>query len=287
MRPISNAAAGLEVYELVTRIVVAVVLAPLFFIVLFFLPPVWLAVLIAAISAMASFELLRATKVAHHNGMYFYTAVAAAAIPIGCWLGYGLVVTQLAALLLVVTIFYIAIRLYDEERAVRFEDVLVCFFGGLMIPLALSALVLLKGMEHGRYLVLLPVICAFLTDAGAYFAGVFLGKHRGITKVSPNKSLEGYIGGILSGGVFLLVYGLILRQFAGLEVSLPIMAIYGLLGSGVTELGDLSFSLIKRQFGIKDYGNLLPGHGGMLDRFDSMTFAAPLLLILVELIPAF
>ena len=287
MRPTRAAAVGSEVCDLITRILVAVVLAPLFFVVLFFLPPVYLAVLVAAISAMASFELLRATKVAHHNGMYFYTALAAAAIPIGCWLGKGVLVTQLAALLLVVTIFYIAIRLYDEERAVRFEDVLVCFFGGLMIPLALSALVLLKGMEHGRFLVLLPVICAFLTDAGAYFTGVFLGKHRGITKVSPNKSLEGYIGGILSGGVFLLLYGLILQQFAGISVSLPVMAVYGLLGSGVTELGDLSFSLIKRQFGIKDYGNLLPGHGGMLDRFDSMTFAAPLLLILVEMIPAF
>ena len=164
---------------------------------------------------------------------------------------------------------------------------LLCFFGGLMIPMALSTLVVLKGMEHGRYLVLLPVLCAFLTDGGAYFAGVFLGKHRGITKVSPNKSLEGYIGGILSGALFLLLYGVILRQFAGLEVSLPVMAVYGLLGSAVTELGDLSFSLIKRQFGIKDYGNLLPGHGGMLDRFDSMTFAAPTLLILVTLLPAF
>ena len=80
---------------------------------------------------------------------------------------------------------------------------------------------------------------------------------------------------------------MILQQFAGLTVSLPIMAVYGLIGSTVTEVGDLSFSLIKRQFGIKDYGDLLPGHGGMLDRFDSMTFAAPTLLILVSLIPAF
>lgn len=272
---------------MLTRILVAVVLAPLFFIVLFCLDSIWLAALMAFICAMASFELLRATKVAHHNGMYFFTAISAAAIPVGCWLGLGALVVPVATVFLMLTLFGIAIRLYDEERAVRVEDVFMCIFGGLVIPLCLSALVELKCMERGQYLVLLPVICAFLTDAGAYFAGVFLGKHRGITKVSPNKSLEGYIGGILSGGIFLLLYGVLLQEFAGLAVSLPLMAVYGLIGSAVTEVGDLSFSLIKRQFGIKDYGNLLPGHGGMLDRFDSMTFAAPTLLILVVLIPAF
>ena len=109
---------------------------------------------------------------------------------------------------------------------------------------------------------LLPVICAFLTDAGAYFAGVFLGRHRGITKVSPNKSVEGYIGGILAGGLFLLLYGLILIRFAGLAVSLPTLAVYGLVGSAVTELGDLAFSFVKRQYGVKDYGHLLPATGG-------------------------
>ena len=269
------------------RILVAVVLAPLFFVVLFFLEPVWLAVLMAAICALASFELLRATGVAHHNGMYICTALAAAAIPLGVWLGYGSQVTQAAALLLMIVTFWIAIRLYDREKAVRFEDVLLCLFGGLMIPWALSTLVELKGMEQGQFLVLLPVICAFLTDGGAYFAGVFLGKHRGVTRVSPNKSIEGYIGGILSGAVFLLLYGVLLKQFAGLDPSLPVLAIYGLVGSAVTEVGDLSFSFVKRQFGVKDYGNLLPGHGGMLDRFDSMVFAAPTLLLLVKLFPPF
>ena len=156
-----------------------------------------------------------------------------------------------------------------------------------MIPWALSTLVELKGMEQGRFLVLLPVICAFLTDGGAYFAGIFLGRHRGVTRVSPNKSIEGYIGGILSGAIFLLIYGVLLEQFAGLDASLPVLAVYGLVGSAVTELGDLSFSFVKRQFGVKDYGDLLPGHGGMLDRFDSMVFAAPTLMLLVELCPPF
>ena len=267
---------------MLTRILVAVILAPLFFIVLFFLEPVWLAVLMAAICAMASFELLRATRVAHHNGMYFFTALSAAVIPLGsCFDAGEEMVIRGCAVLLLAALFLISIRLYGTPRQVGFSNILVCLFGGVFIPWLLSSLVLLREMDEGRYYVLLPVICAFLTDAGAYFAGVFLGRHRGITKVSPNKSLEGYVGGILAGGIFMLLYGLLLAQFADLEVSFPLMALYGLVGSAVTELGDLSFSLIKRQYGIKDYGTLLPGHGGMLDRFDSMVFAAPTLLILV------
>ena len=94
-------------------------------------------------------------------------------------------------------------------------------------------------------------------------------------------------GGILFGGLFMLLYGAILHQFGGIEVNFPLMVVYGLVGSAITELGDLSFSLIKRQYGIKDYGNVIPGHGGMLDRFDSMTFAAPALWLMVTLFPAF
>ena len=254
---------------MVTRILSAVVLAPLFFVVLFFLPPVFLAVLLACITARASFELLRATKVAHHNGMYVYTAAAAGLIPLTFWLGWGNWSLAALSLLLMAALFLGAIRRFDSGSAISLEDLLVCMFGGIVIPAFLSTLVLLKGMESGRYLVLLPVISAFLT------------------RVSPNKSLEGYAGGILFGGLFMLLYGAILHQFGGIEVNFPLMVVYGLVGSAITELGDLSFSLIKRQYGIKDYGNVIPGHGGMLDRFDSMTFAAPALWLMVTLFPAF
>lgn len=277
---------------MLTRILVAVIFAPILFAILFFLPPVMTAVLVAVIAGMASFELLRATRVAHHNGMYVYTALAAVLIPMGAYLGdavFGvskLIPVSICAFLLMCALFLSSLRRFGSEDPIPLEHIMVCMFGGVVIPAFLSALIYLRLKDAGRYLVLLPIICAFLTDAGAYFAGVFLGKHRGITKVSPNKSLEGYIGGILSGGVFMLLYAVILQQFAGLTPSFSVMAVYGLVGSAVTELGDLSFSLIKRQYGVKDYGKLLPGHGGMLDRFDSMTFAAPALWLMVELMPA-
>lgn len=270
-----------------TRIIVGLALGPAFLATLYFLPPIWLAAVVAFIAGMASFELLRATKVAHHNGMYIFTALAAALVPLGHALGYGSWTTRALALLLMAALFLPALRLYGTGEEVRFEHIMVCLFGGVGVPLFLSALVRLKCFDNGQFYVLLPVICAFTTDIGAYFFGVFLGKHRGITQVSPNKSQEGYLGGILTGCLCMLLYGWLVRQFGGIEVKLPVMALYGLLGSAITEIGDLSFSLIKRQCGVKDYGALLPGHGGMLDRFDSTIFAAPMLLLLVEILPAF
>ncbi len=272
---------------MVTRIIVGLALGPAFLAALFFLPPAAIALIVACIAAMASFELLRAAKVAHNNGMYIFTALAAAAVPAGHSLGYGSWTVRAVAILLMAALFLPALSRYGTSGEIRFEHIIVCLFSGVGIPLFLSALVQLKRFDNGQFLVLLPVICAFTTDIGAYFAGVFLGKHRGITQVSPNKSLEGYIGGILSGCLFMLVYGLLVEYLGGIPVKLPVMALYGLLGSAITEIGDLSFSLIKRQCGVKDYGTLLPGHGGMLDRFDSTTFAAPMLLLLVEILPAF
>ena len=184
--------------------------------------------------------------------------------------------------------FWCAIRAYDGEKAgVGFYHVMLTLFGGVLVPTGMASLVVLKSMEQGKYLVLLAVLLAFVTDAGAYFAGVFLGKHRGITQVSPNKSLEGYIGGFVTGVAFAVLFGAVVQAVSGLSANFLSLGLSGLLGAMVTMLGDLSFSLIKRQYGIKDYGNLLPGHGGMMDRFDSMVFCAPVVLFVVSFIPVF
>ena len=272
---------------MLVRTVVGILFAIVYLTFLLVLPPVWLAIALAGVVALASYELLRAVKAAPRPYMYFCTALSAAAIPVGFWAGVGSIVVYGVTVFLLVTLFFTAIRHFESAHEVRYDQLMVCFFGGILVPVCLSALVQLRGMENGRFLVLLPVICANLTDVGAYFVGMFLGKHRGITKVSPNKSLEGYVGGIVFGCLVMMLYALVLRQFMGVEVSIPLMALYGIAGSAVTELGDLSFSLIKRQNGVKDYGNLLPGHGGMMDRFDSTVFAAPTILVLVWLMPAF
>jgi phosphatidate cytidylyltransferase len=271
------------------RILVAVIFVPLLVVVMLFLPPVVMSVVVAFISAMACFELLRATGEGKVTApMEVAAFLSAAVIPFGAWLGAATMTVGACTFVVMAVSFWCAIRAYDEqETPIGFYHVMLTLFAGVLIPTGLSALVMLKCMEHGKYLVLLAVMLAFITDGGAYFAGVFLGRHKGVTRVSPNKSLEGYVGGFVTGVVAALVYGAVIQAVTGLPVSFLSLALCGLFGALATELGDLAFSLIKRQYSVKDYGHLLPGHGGMLDRFDSMIFCAPVVYFLIQIYPVF
>lgn len=271
------------------RIIVACIFMPIMLWIML-VPPalVWTA-LVCFIAAMAAFELLRAVGEGKITfPMKIVTIVSAALLPFGSWAGLGTAYVNLLSFVVMAVCFWCAIRSYDGySTPVGFSYVLVCLFGGVIIPLALAALVELRRMDHGKYLVLLAVLLTFITDAGAYFVGVFLGKHKGITKVSPNKSVEGYIGGFATGVLFAILYGLAASKIAGDGVNLLPLAFCGLFGAMATEVGDLAFSFIKRQYGVKDYGHLLPGHGGMLDRFDSMIFCGPVVLFIVQCMPVF
>ena len=271
------------------RILVAVIFVPLLLAVMLFPPPIAWTAVVCLISTVASYELMRATGEGRLTlPMQIVTMLSAIALPLGSWAGLGTVYVNLCSFVVMAVCFWCAIRAYDGHSApVGFAQVLVCVFGGVVIPLALSALVELRCMDRGEYLVLFAVLLAFVTDAGAYFAGVFVGRHRGVTRVSPNKSLEGYIGGFVAGVAFALIYGLVISEIARVPADLLPLALCGLLGAAATEVGDLAFSFVKRQYGVKDFGHLLPGHGGMLDRFDSMLFCAPVVLAIVWFLPVF
>ena len=135
----------------------------------------------------------------------------------------------------------------------------------------------MDNFDMGKIYVWLIFIIAFATDTCAYFVGYAFGKHKLIPKVSPKKTIEGSIGGILGSTLICLAFGYYFN------IDLKVIVILGFLGSIVAQVGDLFASSIKRYVGIKDYGKLIPGHGGILDRFDSVILVAPFVYSIINL----
>ena len=268
------------------RIIVAAVSLPILFIILFFLPSYIFAALVAIICAISAYELQTAIGGTGNDRICIYAAFSAALVPIGAYFDIITLVFPAVFILLMSLMFIEAIAVFRTKRQISFARILITLFGGALIPLMLSSLVSLKNMPEGRLLVLLPVLSAFLTDAGAYFVGVFFGKRRAFPLVSPKKTVEGCVGGLAVGSAAMVIYGFILVFTTYHGIVFWALILYGIIGGFFTELGDLAFSLIKREYDVKDYGRLLPGHGGILDRFDSMVFTAPVMYLLVMVIPA-
>ena len=177
-----------------------------------------------------------------------------------------------------------------HHKEVPFRDVAVGICLTLMIPLALQCIVLVRALntDHSVFYALIAVLAAWIPDTGAFFAGKFFGKHKLCPNISPKKTVEGFIGGIVVSVLVLQLAGWVCSTFiygATRAVSPLSMLIIGVFGSLVSVLGDLSFSLIKRSCGIKDFGNVIPGHGGILDRFDSVIFTAPFVYLVAKLLP--
>jgi len=267
------------------RIIVAVIAIPLLLVVIFFAPLWILGAVVGGIAACSAWEFLRCADEALPDRMKAVTAACAFFIPF-CSVFYpGGRVYELLLFLLFAYLFCELMLSFRQETPMGLHRITAALLAGGILPILLSAIVRLGLREHGSVYVLLPFVTAFSCDAGAYFVGVFLGKHKLTPRLSPHKTIEGSIGGFLAAILLMLVYGLILKG-AKFEVRLSVMAVYGFLGALACQLGDLSFSAVKRLFGVKDYGNLIPGHGGMLDRFDSMFWTAALVELLVAWVPA-
>ena len=282
-----------------TRIITAAVLLPVFFLILFVFPSYILTFVVSIICAIAAYELIRAVKI-RNISVLVYSLIAAIFVPMAIYLSTLLLYPVLTLITLLLSIFFTFICLLLIEVALTFKNpkskargtqlkfryIPVAVAAGILIPLMLSTLVVLKSMPYGHLFVLLPIIITILTDSGAYFTGITIGKRKAFPRISPNKTVEGCIGGIIAGILGMVLYGFILTLTTSLTIVFPALLLYGLLGAVITELGDLMFSLIKRKCGIKDFGTLMPGHGGALDRFDSLIFTAPVIYLLVVPIPA-
>lgn len=278
------------------RVMVAVVGLPLLILILGWAPSWATMLLLAAMCAIGAWELMRAAAGEKGRPLIPLAAIAAALVPVCVYLEESIANAALTALpvlpfaallgaVFIFVIFALAIHRYDEEKGIPFAAVTCAIFAGLVFPLMLSCLLRLRLLGNlGPALVFLPLAISFGSDTFALFAGMLCGKHKLAPKVSPKKTVEGAIGGLIGGVIGVTLLHLIASSLGRIILQSPLqILVYGIVGSAISQIGDLSFSVIKREFGVKDYGHLLPGHGGILDRFDSVTFAAPAVWLTLQL----
>lgn len=165
---------------------------------------------------------------------------------------------------------------------VNAKQAAMTFLGVFYVALPLSYLYQVRIMENGLFIFILLFISSWIADTCAYFVGSAIGKHKLVPVLSPKKSIEGAIGGVLGSTIIGAIYGLVLGNIIN-KFLVVAFAIICAAGAVISIFGDLAASAIKRNYDIKDYGKLIPGHGGILDRFDSMIFVAPIVFYVANL----
>ena len=263
-----------------SRVLVSVVGVPLILLIVFWAPAWVLALALALLSAIAAFEMMRCVGVVRSFGescVLSNTAILGAFCAV--WVQYQ--TDEFYTVLLVA--YTLLIFAYAVYRAgdVKFQQIMAALFAMCVLPYAFGAFLRLHDMGLHRAYLLLPLIFSFCSDTGAFFTGRAFGKNKLAPRVSPHKTVEGAVGGLLGNAVGAVIFGLVLNLGLKESLDLPGLVVLGLICSVVAQLGDLSFSLIKREFGIKDYGRIFLEHGGVLDRFDSVIFVAPMLTALL------
>ena len=264
------------------RTIASFALLPFVILIVLFAPKIVTALCLGAMCSIAAYEMLHNTKLVRHPRMLLYTIITAFLVAIWSYLGSAPVFAAVIALVFFVMLFT---EMMLSGMKISYTRTCLCFTSGLILPYMLCAIVRILIQPDGRYFILVPFAVAFISDSFAYLVGVKFGKRKLAPVISPNKSIEGVAGGVVVTILGMILYGLVLQLGFGYRVNYLYAVIYAIIGAAAGVFGDLCFSVIKRQTGIKDYGNLIPGHGGILDRFDSMIMVAPLMEILLYLLP--
>jgi len=183
--------------------------------------------------------------------------------------------------------FYLMIVAVSSKRNISLSDIAVAYMAIIYIIFSFTSIILLRDSNYGEYVFLLVFISAWMTDTGAYLIGITFGRHKLIENVSSKKTIEGALGGIVVCILSFCVYGFVIGWIFDATPKFPPLIIVALVMSVISQCGDLIASLIKREHNIKDFGGVFPGHGGVLDRFDSIIATAPFLYILYSALPYF
>lgn len=264
---------------MIKRIIVSIVALPLI-ILLMWLGGWWLAGFVAVVALLGQLEFYRAfgkLKPLH----FLALVVGAGCVTLAIWVES----VPIGAYTIAVLIFLVFSAPFFFARR---NSVSVAVFGLAYVAGLISAVVVIR-QHFGLELAWMIFIAAWGSDTGAYFIGRAFGKRKLAPKLSPGKTVAGSVGGIIASAVLVVAYSWILHALGVWVIHQPVLyslyfAIYGLLGAVFAQGGDLAASALKRHVGIKDFGQLIPGHGGILDRFDSILFVAPFALVFFYII---
>lgn len=284
------------------RVITAIVLLLVLALVVWQINTPLFVLVIAFLSAVAANEIMRCAKISNKFILVFGTAVAAVfplfaspkvLEPVVSTEVWGPVISAVPSIVYIIAVGIImCLAMLKGYAHTKFEDVAIAFFGSVCVPFAFSVFVRLRDMfineQFGIYLIFFALICALGTDVGAQLGGMAFGKHKMSPNISPKKTIEGAACGIVTSIVLNAVAFMLYNHFADATldaVGATIILVCCVPVSFMGMMGDLTASVLKRNFGVKDFGKIFPGHGGVMDRFDSVLFT--LLLTYVMALVAF
>ena len=248
---------------------------------------------LSLLAVISVFEVIRVIGAHKNLAITIPAYIMAAAFPILSYFvdkGNALyLLLSLAAAMFVYLFWLLGVSIFSRGK-ITFPCVTEAFVAVLYVGVSVTSLSLIRYLERGIgvFFVVLVFVIAWVCDTGAFAVGVLFGKHKLIPEISPKKTVEGAIGGIVFTLILSLLYGLGLDLvLKDISVNYLVLGLCGLILPVVSQLGDLVASLIKREHGVKDYGNILPGHGGLMDRFDSVMSVSPILMIICLIFPPF
>ncbi len=268
------------------RFLAAAIFVPLIFAVVFFgvYAPILFDIAVAIICTVSVGEFANAVKALRLFQISIPSLLFAASYPILLTYGYAMPACFVySGIMLSMLVFF--------HRKITYKELAYTYSMTTIITIALSTIVMIKNMypDYAAFYFLITLGLPWMADIGAFFAGTFLGRHKLCPEISPKKTVEGAVGGVIFciGATCLVAWLIFLIGYRDTaRVDYLHIGSMAFIGSFLSIVGDLSFSMIKRNFGIKDYGSVLPGHGGFLDRFDSVIFVAPFMFVFVTYFPS-
>lgn len=273
----------------ITSLIILAVLIPMVLLSEYIIYPIALAL----VSLLAVYEMLHVCELDRAWLVSVPAYILALGLPFGCYfVGENAVSTYLlivAALIFIYLMYLMSVAVFSRGKLIV-ARASWAFFTVTYIVVSLTSLSLVRYIDRsvGLYYVILAFAASWVSDACAFLVGSLIGKHKLIPEISPKKTVEGAIGGVVCAMIAFLLFGFILDLIIeSLTVNYIVLAVLGLVLAVISQVGDLIASAIKRENGIKDYSNLLPGHGGIMDRFDSLLPVSTALLVICMIFPPF